>query len=139
MKYAGVLICVTDGAFLFAGEGDGRPTLAIPALAFKCFGSVPDARNNPPLSVNTRTWFQPSELWIFPLKKKKKGKKEIYFILLIFVQAAPALMAQPRSCWEVHRAVGSVVLLELSRLLRAEYNWAFGVCPPQLVPFAVRT
>lgn len=84
MKYAGVLICVTDGAFLFAGEGDGRPTLAIPALAFKCFGSVPDARNNPPLSVNTRTWFQPSELWIFPLKKKKRGKKKsILFYLFL--------------------------------------------------------
>lgn len=98
MKYAGVLICVTGGAFLFAGEGDGRPTLAIPALAFKCFGSVPDARNNPPLSVNSRTWSQCSELWNFPLKKNKL--KKIYFILLIFVQAAPALMAQPRLCWE---------------------------------------
>ena len=67
MKYAGVLICVTGSAFLFAGEGDGRPTLAIPALAFKCFGSVPDARSNPLLSLNTRTQFQLSELWNFPL------------------------------------------------------------------------
>lgn len=67
MKYAGVLICVAGGAFLFAAYGGGSPALAIPALAFKCFGSVPDTRSNPPLSLNARTQFQLSELWSFPL------------------------------------------------------------------------
>lgn len=91
MKYEGVLICVTDTAFLLAGEGDGSPALPIPALAFKCFGSVPDARSDPLLSLNARTRFQLYELWSFPLlKKKKKANKKpeetsALFYLLILV------------------------------------------------------
>lgn len=88
MKYEGVLICVTDTAFLLAGEGDGSPALPIPALAFKCFGSVPDARSDPLLSLNARTRFQLYELWSFPLLKKKKRQTKnqkrplLYFIYL---------------------------------------------------------
>lgn len=47
MKYAGFLISVTGGAFLVAGQGGGRPPPPTPVLAFKCFGSVPEARSNP--------------------------------------------------------------------------------------------
>lgn len=67
------------------------PALAIPALAFKCFGSVPDTRSNPLLSLNARTRFQLSELWSFPLLKKKKKKRInlcfVLFYLFIFMQA----------------------------------------------------
>lgn len=47
MKYAGFLISVTGGALLVAGQGGGRPPPPTPVLAFKCFGSVPEARSNP--------------------------------------------------------------------------------------------